>query len=396
MASVRKRTWTTGRGDKKTAWEISYVDRDGGRHRKQFAKKSDADAERIRVEGQMMAGIHVPDRTSITVLQAAKAFLADFEDLVRVGKRERTTLEGYAQFVDLHLAPYAVAGIKLARLGGPDVKTYARGLEANLSDSLAVRSLATFRRVMKFAQGEGWIVGNPAEAVSIRTGERGAETDVDTVEIPPKDQLRRLIAAAADYDATGYASAVVQILMFGGLRASEMRGLRRRDLRLAEGEIDIRQRADRWNTIGPTKTRNSRRTIPIPPGTVRALKTWLKSAPPSEMGLVFPNGVGKPETYANIYHRFWRPLMTAAGLVAPDMADGQDAARPLFALHALRHVAVSLWIEQEVTPKKVQSWAGHATIQFTMDRYGHLWPDPASNRSIVSAIERDLLNNGGT
>ncbi len=36
----------------------------------------------------------------------------------------------------------------------------------------------------------------------------------------------------------------------------------------------------------------------------------------------------------------------------------------------MRHVAASLWIEQDLPPKKVQELLGHSTLQLTMDLYG--------------------------
>jgi integrase len=394
MATVSKRAWTTKDGERHTAWRLSYVDANGERHQLQFTKKAEADAERIRVEGQLAAGVHVPDKASITVLDAGKAFLADFEKLVDQGKREKSTLRGYQQHVNLHLAPYALAKIKLSRLGSPDCKTYAEALEESLSDAMAPRVMSTIRTILNFAQTKGWIASNPALAVKIRTaGDRGE--DAEEVNIPPKAQIKALFEAAKMFDDTGFAEAMVAVLAFGGLRASEMRGLRRRDLRLNEGKIDVRQRADRWNVIGPCKTKNSRRTVPIPPVAVAAIKRWLKNTPPSQEGLVFPNGIGNVESYANIYNRVWVPLMEAAELV--DVAvegKGQDAVRkisPWFALHTLRHVACSLWIEQGAPAKKIQTWAGHASIQFTQDRYGHLWADEISDQAITRAIEKSLL-----
>ena len=44
-----------------------------------------------------------------------------------------------------------------------------------------------------------------------------------------------------------------------------------------------------------------------------------------------------------------------------------------FNWHALRHFSVSCWIEAGFTPKTVQTFAGHASLQVTMDRYGHLF-----------------------
>jgi integrase len=34
---------------------------------------------------------------------------------------------------------------------------------------------------------------------------------------------------------------------------------------------------------------------------------------------------------------------------------------------------VSCWIEAGLSPKTVQTIAGHSTVQATMDRYGHLF-----------------------
>ena len=61
---------------------------------------------------------------------------------------------------------------------------------------------------------------------------------------------------------------------------------------------------------------------------------------------------------------------------------------PAFGPHTLRHVAASLWIEQDVKPKKLQELLGHATLQLTMDLYGHLWTDPAGDDAIAQASER--------
>jgi integrase len=44
-----------------------------------------------------------------------------------------------------------------------------------------------------------------------------------------------------------------------------------------------------------------------------------------------------------------------------------------FNWHVLRHFAVSCWIEAGLSPKTVQTFAGHGSLQVTMDRYGHLF-----------------------
>ncbi len=41
--SVRKRSWTTPKGVEKSAWVVDYVDTQGKRRLKTFAKKKEAD-----------------------------------------------------------------------------------------------------------------------------------------------------------------------------------------------------------------------------------------------------------------------------------------------------------------------------------------------------------------
>ena len=86
--------------------------------------------------------------------------------------------------------------------------------------------------------------------------------------------------------------------------------------------------------------------------------------------------------------------MKAARLADVEKSNEEDEKiKPWFGFHALRHSAVSLWIEQNAMPKKVMTWAGHAGIQFTMDVYGHLWDDPEGDALITEAIETNILNN---
>jgi integrase len=60
--------------------------------------------------------------------------------------------------------------------------------------------------------------------------------------------------------------------------------------------------------------------------------------------------------------RFWLPATRVAGL---------DGLR----IHDLRHTAVALWIAAGANPKEVAARAGHASVSFTLDRYGHLYPE---------------------
>jgi hypothetical protein len=64
----------------------------------------------------------------------------------------------------------------------------------------------------------------------------------------------------------------------------------------------------------------------------------------------------------NTFHRTsWAPAIEAAGVV------------PL-RKHDMRHTAVALWIASGMNVKEVSARAGHTSVSFTLDRYGHLFP----------------------
>jgi hypothetical protein len=80
------------------------------------------------------------------------------------------------------------------------------------------------------------------------------------------------------------------------------------------------------------------------------------------LDLVFPNRIGGIQMHANILKRRFRPLCQQVGVT--------------LRWHDMRHYAVSLWIEQGFSIKEVMTFAGHSSVQMTMERYGHLFPTP--------------------
>src|SRR3954466_3182192 len=114
MATVTKRTWTDGKGRQKEAWRICYTDADGTRRKVQKATKREADAYRIKVEGEVSIGVHTPDATSVTVAAAASIWVAAAE----AGGCDRATLKGYREIVRGHIVPL-IGTEKLSRLTGP-------------------------------------------------------------------------------------------------------------------------------------------------------------------------------------------------------------------------------------------------------------------------------------
>jgi integrase len=51
---------------------------------------------------------------------------------------------------------------------------------------------------------------------------------------------------------------------------------------------------------------------------------------------------------------------------------------------------VSCWIEAGLSPKTVQTLAGHSSLQVTMDRYGHLFKSD-DHKKAMDAIADDTF-----
>ena len=107
------------------------------------------------------------------------------------------------------------------------------------------------------------------------------------VDIPTPDEIKRVVHAA-----TGRMRPFLITAIFTGLRSSELRGLRWVDVDLKNGELHVRQRADRYNEMGKPKSEAGERTIPLGPFVVNTLKEWKLACPKGELGLVFPNTLG--------------------------------------------------------------------------------------------------------
>jgi integrase len=155
-----------------------------------------------------------------------------------------------------------------------------------------------------------------------------------------------------------------------GLRASELRGLRWSDVDLRNGEVHVRQRADRFNEIGAPKSDGSRRTVQIGPEVTHALKEWKLACPKSGLDLVFPTNAGTIENHSNMLRSVEAVQM--AGVVDKE-------GKPKYGMHSFRHFFASWCINgrtdggRELPAKLVQTYLGHSSISMTLDIYGHLF-----------------------
>jgi integrase len=373
--SVRRRGWRTQSGEHREAWVVDYVDQAGERHIATFERKRDADAYDVQVRTAVRAGTHTAPSRSPSITDA----IADWLERARLEQLEPATLKWYEQ-LGAHIRQ-RLGAQRLAELTTPSVNKFRDELCRTLSRSLARKILTALKGILTEAQRRGNVAQNVALGVTIGPDKRKTKIAVGR-DIPTPDELRRILAAASPQ-----ARPLLLTAAMTGLRASELRGLSWDAVDLKRGELHVRQRADRYGTLGRPKSRAGQRTIPIGPMVVNTLRQWKIARHAGE--LVFGTRTGGVYDHASLLRRTLLPAQIKAGIVT---ADGE----PKYVFHALRHFYASWCINRkadgglELPPKVVQQRLGHASIVMTLDTYGHLFPRSDDGSELMEA-ERTLL-----
>lgn len=149
--SVRKREWTTPKGEKKFAWVVDYTDTQGKRRLKTFKLKKQADQFSATATVEVREGVHVADSASATVKQAGRFWIASAE----AAGLERTTIANYFSHVDLHITPF-IGELKLSGLNVPVVRAFEDQLrEAGRSPVMIRKIMVSLGSLLADAQERG-------------------------------------------------------------------------------------------------------------------------------------------------------------------------------------------------------------------------------------------------
>jgi integrase len=373
--SVRKKV-THSNGEEIVWWLADYHDGAGKRHQVRFKTKKEAAAHHDQMKVAIRAGTHVSLDNDLTIAGVADKWIRRVE----ANARERATVRGYSEHIKLHIVP-RIGSVKLAKLSKGHVEGFRDSLiqgDKALSRPMARKVLRSFKSMLRVVR-----CSHLADDVKIEVDKRSKRKLEVGRDIPEPGEVARMVKAAK-----GKLRVLLMTAASTGLRASELRGLRWADVDLKAGELHVRQRADRWNKIGPPKSAAGRRTIPLGPELVLALKEWRLACPKGEADLVFPTSTGAVEHHKNML-RSLAPVMKKAGAV-----NKNGAAK--YGLHSLRHFFASWCINpqdrggRELSAKVVQTLLGHSSIMMTLDVYGHLFRD-GSDRAELAASEKALF-----
>lgn len=177
---------------------------------------------------------------------------------------------------------------------------------------------------------------------------------------------------------------LVLTLVGTGMRWSEATALTAADVDLAHRSIRVRQAWKMTGTaarsLGPTKTRRSKRTVAVPSQVVEALRPLVEGRPAS--ALVFTNAHDGPVKQATFWRLVWAPAVRRFAGDTVEMTK-DNAGRPVPKVvaygpgkhprvHDLRHSFASWGLSNRVPMATIQRQLGHESITTTVDRYGHL------------------------
>jgi integrase len=254
-----------------------------------------------------------------------------------------------------HLLP-EFGNVPLNRVSNADIRKWIAGMiEQRYSPATVRKAFNALAQIMRAAVSDRRIAFNPCQDVPL----------------PPERHLEQRFLSATEVEMLADAieprfRTLVLLASYGGLRFGELAGLRRSRVDSARSRVSVIETLIEANgelVFGPPKTRRSIRTVPLPRRVMRELEShlhqYVENSPES---LVFSGPKGGPLRRAGFRRSWWKPAVLAVGLSG-------------LKFHELRHTFVALWIAAGANPKEVSVRAGHSSVAFTLDRYGHLYED---------------------
>jgi integrase len=281
-----------------------------------------------------------------------------------------------------------IGHVKLAHLTTRVVSEMRDRLRnAGMTVSTTRKVLSVLSGMLEYARNQDVIAVNPAHGVEVI----GARNEGAKRVSPPAKEHLALIMANVD-------PAILLPMALAaatGVRAGELWALRWKHVDFAMGEITIETRVDKWREEDGqgTKSMAGNRTVPLGKHILNALKVVRERSPyPADEDLIFANSVGGYRGHCNEMNRRFRPIFKHLAAKHLDDPANNPAAPPYFNWHALRHFAISCWIEAGLSPKVVQTLAGHSALQVTMDRYGHMFKSE-DHRVAMDSIASSLFSS---
>lgn len=321
--------------------------------RRGFATRWEAQSALTGLLASLQQGTFVK-RERITV----GGYLTDWMESLPASGRGVATVSSYRHNLRLHVVP-DLGGVQLQELTAVDLdRLYRKLLASGRKKGTGGLSNRTVRYVhtvlsaaLTDAVNKGLLVRSPAKSATPPSAKSAKAAEM--VWWRPSE-LRAFLQFAAAHEL----APMFRLAGATGMRRGELVGLRWGDVNLEGERINVRRQITSTDYIvrqDEPKSERGLRVVTLDPGTVEV----LRSVPRHESGHVFVDTNGQPrhpESVARIFSR----LTVRSG-------------QPQIRFHDLRHSHVAHLIEAGVDPLTISRRLGHASVAFTLDRYGHLF-----------------------
>ena len=359
-----------------------YVNHKGRRKCKCIGvDKRAADEVRRLVEAKLALGdvAFVSDQTpkDPAFKEYADLWLKDY---ARV-ECKKSTADGYESVLEQYLRrPFSKQ--RLSEITRDQVKNLIGDLIAkDLSRNTVRNVLCVLRGMFNYAIEEGLVISNPASRLGRFT--RGARSTENRGTALTSEEVQQFLNASKEVCPEYFPLFLVALR--AGLRRGELVALQWGDLQFGNDDTD----SNRFFTIRhnyvrrehtTTKSRKPRRVdmskevrkVLCVLRDERLLQAFIAGKNDISDEVVFRGPDGGILDPDNLYHRYFLPVLTKAGVRK-------------IRLHDLRHTFGSLLIQSGASIVYVKEQMGHSTIQVTVDTYGHLIP--SANVSFIDRLD---------
>ena len=376
MASINKYKTDSGAFRWLVRFDV-YVNGEREQKKRSFKTSKEAKDFSAKTEAAILTGRYA-DAHGLTVARYLDTWLKTYTANIRPN-----SLRGYQDAVNVHLIP---------RIGGECLESLTTAvIQKAYNDILAteyipakyevrnglsvlvkpaktytpstIRSThAVLNMALDQARKEGLIYRNPANDVKLPSSKSLEYT------IPEPEQLQRLLTELQGADC--YLAVLTCALL--ACRRGEALGLYWTDIDFNTSTVELKRaliinNLDNRVEIGELKTKNSRRTLPLP----GALRDALLAVKREKVLAALEAGahvVDSPFVFTTVEGKPFRPNSISQAFKRAAKRVGL----PNMRLHDLRHTGITYMLADGADPKTVSGFVGHSTAQFTLNQYAHV------------------------
>lgn len=345
-----------------------------------------------KLEASLRIG-HVPE---VGASPTVAGWLEHWLTVIAPERVRGTTLQGYESKVRHRLIP-GLGHHRLSKLSAEHVQTYFAGLRREVAAATRLQLFRILSRALKVAVQRGKLPRNPCDLLD------PPSTDRDEVKPISAVNTKRLLDAASQRDRTTLARWLIALVL--GMRQGEVLGLKWEFVDLDGDVPTIRVRWAlarlKWRhgctdpcgrraascparhggglVLVEVKSKKSRRTLPLPPNVVVALRGVRKAQLEARMaagrlwrneGYVFTNPTGGPIDPRRDWGAWKQLLIDCEVGVVERVHRGGVGAGEMYStstvrVHDSRHSAATSMRALGMDLREVMEWLGHSQISVT-------------------------------